>query len=149
MISLYEKRTALGEFIREPKWDLNGIITPRFPTPTERLGKPFKYFFKHLNRPTYVFYDKFILCWVFFERFGNRKGVHIHTLIKGISPIHAPTLQKKCNGFFGNAIISPYDPNKKGAFYGIKHYGTEELDDFTFWKINSKWRGGANAFKNV
>lgn len=105
----------------------------------------FKYFFKcYINQPGNIFFEKFILCWAFFDKADKRGSVHIHSLIKGIDPSLADSLQKKCKDFFGQSKIRPYDhslpKHRSASHYLAEKVVREELDHYDFYKINSKLR---------
>lgn len=128
------------EFLGREKWDLFVTITFRHKKTLMPAIKAFKRFFKRLNTTSERFFDKFILCLVFFEKNWDGKTVHIHSVIKGICPSKARSLEHKCNEYFGQSRVVPYDPAK-----GVKHYlANKEVGNYLkhsdFYKINSAKR---------
>src|SRR3990167_5779985 len=74
-------------------------VTFRKKMPLHIAKKAFKHFWKNLNSPTEIYYDKFIFCYACFE-IDSRFGVHVHALLRGIHPKYAWKLWKKCNKQF-------------------------------------------------
>jgi len=142
MISNESKILEFEEFIKaKGPWDLWATITFRQKTQLLGARSLFKYFLKHLNSPDDIFFDKFVFCFVFFER-DNRGGVHIHALIRGIHPLYAFKLEGKCREHLGDTKIKPYNPSlkKNATLYLACKYVTQSLEDFDFMKVNSKFR---------
>lgn len=127
-------------FLGKQDWDLFVTITFRESRAGIIAKKLFKWFFKHLNTFANKFFQKYIRCWVFFEQDVDRKGVHIHTLIKGIHPSMADLLEDRCKKFFGISKVEPYDSKKGAKHYLGKKYNGYKLDDFDYYKINSAKR---------
>lgn len=137
--------TTLQEELDSLHCDIYFSTTFKLKTLAESAEKAFKYFFKcRLNQPGDIFFKKFVLCWAFFERSDSRGSVHIHALLKGISPSLAIPLQKKCKDFFGQSDIRPYDhslPKHKSASHYLAEKAVRgELDHYNFFKINCKLR---------
>ncbi len=109
---------------------LNGIPSMR---------KELQYFFSHLN---YVvnFVDKYMLALICFERQYKGAPIHIHALIKGISPQFCRILKSESYEFFGESEVKPYDSTKPVSFYFGWKYLKSELVDFDFLRINSRRR---------
>ena len=133
-------RRELHYFLSVQKWDLFATITFRQQCPSLSAIKAFKRFFKYLNTRDRRFFDKYIECWIFLERHDLRAGVHIHALIRGINPTLAEELEKKCRRIFGQSRILPYDPMRQAVVYLAGKYKSQRLEDFTFFKINSRLR---------
>jgi len=145
MISKEELLTEFQEELDSLHCDLWFSTTFRSKALVMPAEKAFKYFFKsYLNQPDRIFFEKFILCWVLFDKRDSREGVHIHSLIKGIDPSLAPLLQKKSNAFFGQSDVRPYDhsisKNRSASHYLAEKYVREEFDHYGFYKINSRLR---------
>ena len=82
-VSNFELKKEFESLLDKFNCDLFFNTTFRDTTKMWGAVNKFKYFFKHLNTPKQVFFDKYILCWTFFEKEDCRNGVHIHSLIKG------------------------------------------------------------------
>lgn len=128
------------EFIDQRNWDIFLTITFRRITRSPLALKSFKWFFKHLNTTTEEYFRKFIYTLIFFENNPERSGVHIHAFIEGISPSTIKLLEKKCTDFFGLTDVKVYDPIKGGKFYLSKKIIDRNLDDYNYYKINSRLR---------
>ena len=128
------------DFIDRERWDLFLTITFRHSKTSFVAKRLFKRFFKHLNTVPNEFFSKYIHCWVFFEKDVYRKGVHIHSLIRGICPSKAALLESKCKSSFGQAKVEPYDSLKGAKYYLAKKYCNNRLDDYDYYKINSAKR---------
>ena len=129
------------EFIKSKgPWDLWASVTFHERTELAQARGSFKYFLKHLNSPDDIFFDKFVFCFVCFER-ESRGGVHIHALIRGIHPLYALKFQRKC-WKFGNSKVKPYNPclERNATRYLANKYVSRNLVDFDFMKVNSKFR---------
>ncbi|MCX5693701.1 MAG: hypothetical protein NT014_00980 [Candidatus Omnitrophica bacterium] len=144
MISNYKLVDGFQNLLDKEHWDIYCSLTFRTRTLFEEAMKEFKHFFKHLNKSGEVFFPKYILSWVFYEKGDVRGGVHLHSLIKGINPSLASNLQNKCNDFFGDSQVVSYNHNlpreKLPSRYLAKKYISNELDFFDIYKINSKLR---------
>jgi len=144
MISDYKKIDEFQNLLDRENWDIYCNPTFRRRTLQEEAEEEFKYFFKHLNEPSKIFFPKFIVCWVFYEKGDIRGSLHIHSLIKGINPFFTSDLQGKCTKFFGQSQVVAYNHNlpkdKLPSHYLAKKYVSNELDFFDFYKINSKLR---------
>lgn len=125
--------------------DIYLTATFRAKAVTESAEKKFKFFFKCYLNKNKIFFEKYILCWVFFEKGDIRKGIHIHALIKNINPRFTPLLQVICEHFFGESKVVAYDHNRpkerQASYYLARKYCSEKLDHFDFYKINSRRRG--------
>lgn len=142
MLSDKEKILEFEEFIKSKgPWDLWVTVTFRKKTLLLQARSSFKYFLKHLNSPDDIFFDKFVFCFVCFER-DDRGGVHIHALIRGIHPLFAYKFGSKCLEHFGVSKIKPYNPilECNATRYLANKYVTRALVDFDFIKVNSKFR---------
>jgi hypothetical protein len=144
MISNQRLVAEFQGFIDRWKFDICLALTFRQETKLAEAIKRFKFFFKHLNTKEEQFFSKFIRCWVFYGTAGEH-GVHIHALIQGIAPHLANRLEEKCSQFFGNTVVEPYDYNfskaRSMSRYLSRKYLSTRLQDFDYYKINSRLRG--------
>lgn len=129
------------------EWDVWLTVTFRERTLMENAKKRFKSFFKHLNKPSEVYYHKFVTMWVYYER-EARGGVHVHAVVKNIPSYLTPKLEKECRQYFGQAQVKPYDrslPLSKSAtsYLADKHL-SPRLEGYDFYFINSKYRRTRN-----
>ena len=138
----YKMVEAFQEMLNRDRWDLFVTITFKEKRGVDGAKKAFKSFFRNLNLPSEIFYEKFILSWVFYESEGSRRGVHVHALIKGIDPSLASLLEEKCKGFFGLSKVVPYNYNNSGSAtsYLARKYPNINLVFFDYYKINSRLR---------
>ena len=133
--------SEFGRFLRDiGPWDLFITITFRNSMKISVAKKSFKQFFKHLNSYEQTFFEKFLICFIVFEKEDNRNGVHIHALIRGVKPLHAELLEKKCRKVFGHTAVLPYNSEKAARFYLSRKYISPDLIDFDFLRINSRLR---------
>lgn len=145
---------TLAEFLSREDYDLWVTITfeeweksllssrgkkPKYVT-LEAAEKKFVKFFERLNRPTKYYFKGYIKCWVFYEKRPWGKGVHIHSLIKGINPSFAKMLEKKCQRKFGRSKIEPYISGKGATGYLGRKYESLRLVHWDNYPINSKLR---------
>ena len=124
-------------------WDIFASFIPKSPTSASLAKRSFKNFFKNLNNPRYgvKFYEKYIYSWVFIEKNSFRRGCHIHTLVRGIDPALAPQLQEVSRKYFSPwSQVVAYDPAKGARHYLVKKILNRTLEDYDFYKINSRWR---------
>lgn len=129
-----------SEWLSKEEWDLFVTITFRQSKAVFIALKLFKRFFKYLNNITKGFFSKYIKCWVYFEKDEDRKGVHIHSLVKGIHPSMAVALEQECNKFFGQSKVVPYDAEKGARYYLANKHRGPRLEHFDYYKINSAKR---------
>lgn len=124
-------------------WSIWFSATFRTPTPLPTAKKSFKHFFKYLNVPGKTkFYDRYMFCWVFFEKDQNRRGVHLHALLQGINPALTSELEELTQRYFGKfSKVVPYVP-LKGANSYLALKINKTVEDYDFYKINSKFRDG-------
>jgi len=104
----------------------------------------FKQFLKHLNQKRFIFYDKFILCFVIIEKNPGSEGVHIHALIKGIKPELASRLEQRLHIVFGKSSVVAFNDSIKpysAIDYVVDKYVFFHCDNLMFYRINSKYRG--------
>ena len=125
-------------------WDIWLTVTFKYPASSESAFKSFRYFFKRLNTPELVFFEKFIRCIVLTEKHERRASAHIHCLIHGIAPSLARSLEDKCRGFFGSSVAKAYDSElpRLASEYMAKKCADGVAEDWKVMKINAKWRGG-------
>lgn len=130
------------EFVERLGADLWFTVTFRRSVSLDTAMKSFKRFFKFLNKPDKVYYEKFILSWVYFEKTIKGEGYHIHALIKGINPVLAPALEKECQKAFGLSKVKPYDHSR--IIYPASEYLADKCvfnsDNLEFFRINSRLR---------
>ena len=157
-ISSLGKVEGFSQLIKSRKWDIFLSTTFRRPMKTITIiqnGQPkevevwlddkvsakkeFQFFFSHLNAAA-TFFDKYMFALVCFERAYPGARIHLHALIRGISPEFCQILQRECFEFFGESEIKPYDPTKKVSLYFGRKYLKPELVDFDFLRINSRKR---------
>ena len=112
-------------------------VTFENPRSTSYAKKRFKHYLKHLNDGM-VFYQKYIHLWIFFEKNKVKSGIHIHALIHGIDIAKAPLLEQDCNVCFGESKVIV--GHKNVIPYVADKYNRPSLDDFDYWKINSRKR---------
>ncbi len=140
-MNTYKLKMAWKEFVERIKPDLWVTITFRKTTSRNVAIKRFKWFFKFLNKPGIIYYNKFILCWVYFEEIKG-DGYHIHAFIKGIDPLLASILEKECNEAFGSSEVKPYDHSR--IIYPASEYVADKCiinsDNLIPFKINSRLR---------
>ena len=137
------KVRAFDEFVRvfEP-YDLFLTITFETVTFQEAARKSVKRFFATLNTRERVWYEKFIHCFIIYERNPDRQGVHLHGLLKGIKSNFARDLELELQGVFGwFCDVQAYDPDKGASIYFARKYAYGRLADYDYYKINSKYRG--------
>ncbi len=146
------------EIIRKRHWDIYFNSTLRAPVKTltivesgrpkdvvvwrndtASLRKELQCFFANLNHYS-VFYTKYILALVFFERQYQGARIHIHAFIQGIRSEYSYALQSLACDFFGASKVEPYDPAKGARYYLGWKFVKPELCDFDFMKINSRAR---------
>jgi hypothetical protein len=104
----------------------------------------FKQFLKHLNQKRFVFYEKFLLCFLVIEKNPSGDGVHIHALIKGIKPELASRLEQRFHYVFGISKVVAFDYSIKpysAIDYITDKYVFYQCDNLMFYRINSKYRG--------
>jgi hypothetical protein len=124
-------------------WDIYLTVTFKKSTKLAAAGSAFRYFFKHLNTSDYKFFEKYIKCFVFFEKHKFDRGVHIHSLIQGLNPSFASALENKCLKFFGESKVDAYRydlPRPASDYLARKCLGSS-LEHWDYLKINSKLRG--------
>ncbi|MFC1752678.1 hypothetical protein ACFL96_04705 [Thermoproteota archaeon] len=132
------------KFVERIEPDLFVTITFRTFTSQNMAIKRFKSFFKFLNKPDRIFYNKFILSWVYFENRVKGEGCHIHALIKGVDTFLASILENKCKKAFGSSKVKPYDHNIvicPASEYLADKCVNYNSDNLKFFKINSRFRG--------
>lgn len=139
----YKLKIAWKEFIERLRPDLYVTITFRTITSRDMAIKRFKRFFKFLNKPNKIFYNKFTLNWVYFENKIEGEGYHLHALVKGIVPLLAPDLENECSRVFGLSKVVPYDHSR--VIYPASEYLADKCayfnsDNLKPFKINSRFR---------
>jgi len=138
---------ALKEFLEKDKWDTWLTVTFRTPVTSSLAKKKFKYFFKTLNKPDEEFFKKYILSCVFVERNKVKKGFHIHALVKGVAPSLCSRLEEKCREYFGESRVMPVH---EGVIpYLCDKYDTSSLEDWRFFKINSRLRASKPTAESI
>ena len=139
----YRLKIAWKEFVERLRPDLFVTITFRTPT-SERIAiRNYKSFFKFLNKTDEIYYNKFLLTWVVFERVVKGEGYHIHALIKGIDTSLEQALEKKLNKSFGSSKVLVYDYDRLN--YSASEYLSEKYilygyKSLEFYRINSRFR---------
>jgi hypothetical protein len=99
--------------------------------------KLFKKFFKNLNHPGKVFFDRYMEALVFFEK--NRfKGFHIHAVLSRIGTQHCSEIEKRCIKQFGQSKAKPM--HEGVPEYIAKKNVESKIAFFDFIKINSRYR---------
>jgi len=139
-----EMSDALRDFLEEFEYDLWATFTLKHEGSLEFTSKRIKHFLKHLNRPDEPYYEKYIDCWIFYEK--QSSGVHAHALIRGISPSLAGLVQKRAERELGVAEVEPYIPHGGAARYLSVKYNRSCLLDFQRCRINSRVRKFDNDF---
>ena len=129
------------EFLGRIKAELFLTVTFRKATGRKLALKRLKHFFKYLNKPDIIFFQKYILCWVCFEE--TVEDLHLHILIRGIAPRLASFLERECRIRFGNSDVKVF--NYSGLPYTFVNYVVEkhiytDFDRLESFKINSRWR---------
>ncbi len=140
MISEHQQIEDFRKFLNKWQWDLFVTITFAKPKCVRTARTMFKYFFKHLNKGEDRFYEKFIFSFVLYEQENVRDGVHIHSFIRGISPLLATELNRKCKFFSPQSCVFPYNSKQRGKFYLANKYVSPKMVDYDFFKINSRVR---------
>jgi len=143
--SRYDRIRGFGKLIKQlGPFDLYATMT--FPKVTEKTEAmdAYKHFFKYLNRDYKKFYERYIHCLVVYERNTSRKGVHIHSFIRGIQADLCDMVLRECKNYFGpQCDVQPYALRRwKKIKYIARKYVSPDLEDFDFYKINSRYRGG-------
>jgi hypothetical protein len=129
-----------AEFLSREKWDLFVTVTFRNSTKIIIAKKLFKRFFKHLNTAAGEFFDKYIRCWVFFEKDADRQGVHVHALVRGIHPSKAKEIEKRCKERLGESKVEEYDATGGAIEYLANKQNSRKLEDYDRCRINSRKR---------
>jgi hypothetical protein len=139
MLSKYELTKVWSDtIVGDYHWDLYATITFRSITTTIAAEKAFKYFFKHLNQSGICFFDKFIRCFIAFEKDTLDNGRHIHALISGINPDLSSKLQKECISFFGESKVEPYIKGAGASEYIARKCLYPDKTDFKRLEIHSR-----------
>ncbi|MFC1510152.1 hypothetical protein ACFL49_00640 [Candidatus Omnitrophota bacterium] len=133
-------KNEMNALITRERWDLFITITFSRSVSSFNAKKRFKYFFKHVNTEDKMFFTKYVKTWVFFEKDGYRNGVHIHSLLSGISENEAVLLEIRCKEVFGQCKVLAYRPNERASYYLACKYPLGVLADYDFLKINSRLR---------
>jgi hypothetical protein len=133
-----ELQSAFKVFLEDFPGDMWMTITFRRALSEATAKKRLKYFFKHLNTPQEIFFDKFVRLWAFYENNIGNDGVHIHALIGGIKPELANALQDKCHIVFGESKV--VGKHQGVTSYLGRKYNTSSLNNFDLLHINSKLR---------
>ncbi|MBF0620045.1 MAG: hypothetical protein HQL19_07750 [Candidatus Omnitrophica bacterium] len=130
------------ELLDSFQWDVFVTITFRKRATTAWAIHAVKCFLKHLNSREVQFFKKFVRCFVFSEKYGQREGIHLHLLIQGIDPSMAGALERKCLNIFGESAVKPYDHSlpRLASFYLAEKCISPLLDHWDFFKINSRLR---------
>ena len=128
--------------IQNGPWSLWATITFRRPVDSSEAIKRFKTFMRNLNTRDEILIHNFAWCFVLLDRGSGREGVHIHALIRGIHPLNAMKLEKKCEKHFGISKVVPYVPSiqPNATLYLAQKYALSTLADFSFMKIDSRIR---------
>lgn len=128
------------KFLKMRDWTIWLTVTfrPIFEGMKEQEAmKVFKKFFKNLNRPGQVFFDRYTEALVFCEK--NRfKGFHIHAVLSRIDPQHCPEIEKRCIRQFGQSKAKPM--HEGVPEYIAKKNVESKIEFFDFFKINSRYR---------
>ncbi len=154
MISRYGRIKGFIELIEKlGPFDLYTTMTfPKVTKKTEAMDA-YKHFFKYLNRDYKKFYERYVRCLVIFENNISRKGVHIHSFVRGISPDLCEMVLRECKISFGRQCdVQPYAQKRwKNDRYIARKYVSPDLEDFDFLKINSRVRkfGPLNIFSDI
>ncbi|MCX5698187.1 MAG: hypothetical protein NTX01_00590 [Candidatus Omnitrophica bacterium] len=140
-IQMDRMEKAWIEFVDRIKAELFLTVTFRKATNRKLALKRLKHFFRYLNKPDIIFFQKYILCWVCFEE--TVEGLHLHILIRGVAPRLASFLQRECCIRFGNSNVKVF--NYSGLPYTFVNYVVEkhiytDFDRLESFKINSRWR---------
>ena len=133
------KILEFGDFIEtKGPWDLWLTVTFRNKTKLAGAKRSFKRFIKHMNSGK-TFFGNFVFCFALFER-DSRGGVHIHALLNGVHPLHAPDLEALCKKRFGQSKVVPYFPRRNAILYMAAKYQSPSLECYDLMKINSRIR---------
>ena len=129
--------------------DIYGLHKKRFVSESaeEFAVRRFKQFLKYLNQKRFIFYDKFLLCFLVIERNPGSGGIHIHALIKGIKPELASLLEQRLHNAFGKALVKAFDCSIKpysAIDYIVDKYVFFQCDNLMFYRINSRYRSNNN-----
>ena len=132
-----EKKTlAFAQFIEDNgPWDLWLTVTFRKKTQLSGAKKSFKRFIKNINSKDSLF-TNCVFCFTFFEK-DERGGVHIHAVLRGIHPLHAPEIGMLCKKYFGQSKVVPHFSCKNAIFYLADKFGSSDLEHYDLMKINT------------
>jgi hypothetical protein len=117
-------------FVNDPRlksWepDFRGRRSPGPPVPDRALVEIKDFLFdlqEAANQP---------LRWMIAEELGNMGRYHCHALVAGVAHLQRDEWWQKAFAQFGRTKISPFDPDRGGAFYAAK-YAAKKLGALHF-----------------